>query len=1076
MFIASAVCAQAAHNWCAYNHDHAATAVTKQALQTPLHEAWRFQSRHRPRPAWPEPAKQDYYHRLSPLHPAVTFDRAFHTVVKGSRLCFGSSADDTLYCLDTRTGRLLWSFAAEAPIRLAPTIYADRVYFGADDGIAYCLDLQTGECLWRCRPVDDDYRLPGNGRIMSLWPIRTGILLDGDTAWFCAGLFPTEGVFLCAVSTEDGTLRMRREISISPQGYMLASPRHIFIPTGRTQPAIFDKSDGKHMGNLPGPGGAFALLVEDTLTTGPGRGTGAVAVTDLEQKTTIATFDALRMVVRGDIAYIQTAHDLSALDRTRYLDLARRIQTLTDRRKDAEKKLKSFEKGEQDTGYIFAAEEHRQLTESIAELNEEARRCTLWRVAAKYPYSLILADDILFAGGENGVAAFDAAEGKLLWQKEVSGKAWSLAAADDRLFVSTDHGVIHCFQNEHRPLAVITLPGNDDSYFRDHSSRQTLADAAERILLDTNIAQGYCVVVDPASGTLAYELAKLSDLQIVCIEKSDKAAETLRQRFHAAGLAERIVVHCIPGEQLPYPDYFANLIVSEAAAVSGKLPANAKELLRLLRPEGGTLCLGASSPSPRALTETTLKEWALLTGVQDPQINSRHGIWLSIRRAALAGAGAWTHQYADTGNTACSSDALAAGPMRLQWFGEPGPRDVIDRHHRAAAPLVAKGRLFVPGDNLVWCLDAANGTIYWQRSLPETRRVGIFLDCGSMCVDDTHLYVAAADQCLKIDVDTGSESAAVAMPQLADAVRHWGYLARTGGLLFGSGRKPDAAYSETSYEADLALWYRNMKVVTSDYLFALDPTTGQPKWTHIDKDGVILNPTIAIGGGRFFFVQTTSPSALNDQLGRLPVKDLFKGGTQSLAALDASTGDLLYKIDLDVSKIAEPVSLNCADGVVIFSGSSLVKDHIRYYYTAFEAATGRILWQTDHNSELPTDGGHGEYNRHLTIVDQTVYAWPYAYNLKDGRRIEGWKFNRRGHGCGGVSASANALFWRGHNPWIYDLTPGGGPVRLNTVTRPGCWINIIPAAGLVLIPEASSGCTCGYPLQTSLAYRPLARN
>jgi hypothetical protein len=40
------------------------------------------------------------------------------------------------------------------------------------------------------------------------------------------------------------------------------------------------------------------------------------------------------------------------------------------------------------------------------------------------------------------------------------------------------------------------------------------------------------------------------------------------------------------------------------------------------------------------------------------------------------------------------------------------------------------------------------------------------------------------------------------------------------------------------------------------------------------------------------------------------------------------------------------------------------------------------------------------------------------------------------------------------------------------VTRPGCWINIIPAGGLVIVPEGSSGCTCGYPLQMSLALVP----
>jgi hypothetical protein len=121
---------------------------------------------------------------------------------------------------------------------------------------------------------------------------------------------------------------------------------------------------------------------------------------------------------------------------------------------------------------------------------------------------------------------------------------------------------------------------------------------------------------------------------------------------------------------------------------------------------------------------------------------------------------------------------------------------------------------------------------------------------------------------------------------------------------------------------------------------------------------------------------------------------------------------------------------------------------------------------------LPSDGGHGEYNRHPTIVGDTVYAWPYAYKLKTGARIADWTFSRRGHGCGGISASHVSLFWRGWNPWMYDLTPGGGPVRLTSVTRPGCWINIIPAGGLVLIPEASSGCTCPLSLQTSMALSP----
>lgn len=80
--------------------------------------------------------------------------------------------------------------------------------------------------------------------------------------------------------------------------------------------------------------------------------------------------------------------------------------------------------------------------------------------------------------------------------------------------------------------------------------------------------------------------------------------------------------------------------------------------------------------------------------------------------------------------------------------------------------------------------------------------------------------------------------------------------------------------------------------------------------------------------------------------------------------------------------------------------------------------------------------------------------------------------DRRGHGCGGVSASGNSLFWRGGNPWMISPDTGESAKRLSYITRPGCWINIIPAGGLIMIPEASSGCTCAYSIQTSLTFGP----
>ena len=80
---------------------------------------------------------------------------------------------------------------------------------------------------------------------------------------------------------------------------------------------------------------------------------------------------------------------------------------------------------------------------------------------------------------------------------------------------------------------------------------------------------------------------------------------------------------------------------------------------------------------------------------------------------------------------------------------------------------------------------------------------------------------------------------------------------------------------------------------------------------------------------------------------------------------------------------------------------------------------------------------------------------------------------RGGHGCGGLTGSAYYLYGCGSNPRMYPTeTATTEGIRLTNETRPGCWLNIIPAGGLIMIPESSSGCTCGYPLQTSVVLIP----
>ena len=197
---------------------------------------WVYYPQKRPAPAWPGTAQSDHWRRRdSPETPKVTFDWVHDVVVSGGQLFFASSADDGVRCLDAKTGRLLWIFCAGGPVRLAPTVSDGRVIFGCDDGELYCLSAKDGSLYWKTRPSSvPDRRLPGNGRIMSVWPLRTGILVNGNTGYFGAGLFPGEGSYYCSVDLRDGRILDEKPVNFSPQGYIFEDGGEIFAQAGRT--------------------------------------------------------------------------------------------------------------------------------------------------------------------------------------------------------------------------------------------------------------------------------------------------------------------------------------------------------------------------------------------------------------------------------------------------------------------------------------------------------------------------------------------------------------------------------------------------------------------------------------------------------------------------------------------------------------------------------------------------------------------------------------------------------------------------------------------------------------------------
>ncbi len=446
-------------DWPTYRRDNARSGFTPEALSFPLQESWVYRSRRPPRLAWPGPSKWDGWHKIRGLKDRMLFDRVFHVAVGSNRVTFGSSTEDKLVCVDAKSGVHLWTTYVEGPVRLAPTLARGKVYFGSDDGYAYCVRAEDGRLVWRHRVGPSDRRLPGNGRMISLWPVRSGVVVEGDRAYCAAGVMPWEKVFLCCLDAESGELSwVSSMMDLPAQGYLLASASKLYVTTGRERPVVFDRLAGKRLYQVEGGGGGtYALLTGDLLLYGPGK-TGEVSVHGVDGKEQLATFSDNHLIVTGPVSYLHTDRELVALDQHRYLELYALRKEAAPRRSKIAEEAKKLRRTEPERAAELEREA-RRLKTRIGKLTTALEACFKWRVACDLPHSLIVAGPHLIAGGDGVVAAIGRARGRELWRAPVDGQAHGLAVSDGALFVSPDSGAIHCFRADAN--AAAKKPGGD---------------------------------------------------------------------------------------------------------------------------------------------------------------------------------------------------------------------------------------------------------------------------------------------------------------------------------------------------------------------------------------------------------------------------------------------------------------------------------------------------------------------------------------------------------------------------------------------------------------------------------------
>jgi len=253
-------------SWPMWRHDANHSGAMPKDLPSDLHLQWKWEF-HAPEPAFPSEEVR------------LNFDSSYEPVTAGRTIFIPSMVTGSITALNTRTGKENWKFYSDGPVRFAPVVWKEKVYFGSDDGFLYCLDASNGQLKWKFRASPEDlksYKLLGNNRLISRWAARGGPVLKDGIIYFGSGLWPSEGAYVFAVDAKSGELiwrndnlallenglvdhGARRDIGLAPLGYLTIAGNKLIVPVGRALPAIFDIQTGEMEPYSTGWGGRGGL-------------------------------------------------------------------------------------------------------------------------------------------------------------------------------------------------------------------------------------------------------------------------------------------------------------------------------------------------------------------------------------------------------------------------------------------------------------------------------------------------------------------------------------------------------------------------------------------------------------------------------------------------------------------------------------------------------------------------------------------------------------------------------------------------------------------------------------------------
>jgi len=1021
-------------DWPMWRHDASRSGSTPHVLPNKLSLQWTRQLPES-RQAWPKTQER------------LQFDVAPQPVVSGKRIFVPSNGEDSLTAYNTETGKELWKFFADAPIRFAPVAWKNKVYVVSDDSCLYCLSAVDGKRQWIYRGAPKDLRLIGNRRLISMWSARGGPVLSGNTVYFSAGIWPFMGVLFCAVDADTGKAVWVNSGSTvtAPQGHLVMSGKNLIVPGGRGVPAVLDPKTGKIKYRIilykGGRSGASHVIA------GPDsfymQGFKAFFSED-----GMFHNDPIPDVIDQNV--FMFARNAGAGGRRRKHEPAGPPKTTIEVRSGSGKRVGNVGATKRRKGSTLTFE---RKTLCKATFNGD-----LGRIHLKAGNTIYLAKD-------KEIRAFNLPlkDGQApSWSGSVDGAVWSMLAADSKLFVVTTDSKLYCFGAgatslaHHKPVATALA--------------KTSSTIPAEILKDRSA--GYGLVLGLGDGRMAKELLDRTGLHLIVVDPDAGKIDSFRREMAGAGLyGNRIAAHTGNPATFGFPPYLAHLAVVPVPRTDGAFVKNA---FRTLRPYGGTLLSTLSKTDHTRFVKSVeaLNEKQAVVG--------RSGRFSVLtRRGALPGSGAWSQQHGSAAQDRNSKDSLVKLPLGVLWFGGSSHADILPRHGHGPAPQIAGGRILIEGPNMLRAMDVYTGRVLWEK---ELSKIGEPFDTsahfagagefgGNYVSLEDRIYVVHGSSILELDSATGKTLRETKEP----AGKNWGrigvwkdYLVTTSHVLplgrhaigRGAGEKIEKA-KKTGKPMREVFANSLTKILAGDYaassrvLHVFDRHTGKELWKREARISFRHN-NIAVGAGKIFCVDNMSE-------GRRNWYEVKKGLIPTLYALDIKSGREIWKSQKDL--FGTFLSYSNKHDVVVegnHRNSNAAFDEDGSGIRTYQGRDGKILWYVKGSKHVPVNGPAVLWQDRI-ICGQREGS---AFEILTGKKLD-WTWHST-KGCGYHIASEHLMIYRSGSAAVNDLTGGSGTWELKGF-RAGCTDNVIAADGVLNAPDYTRGCKCTTPNQTSLA-------